>query len=448
MKLSELHTFKGYWWLPENPDNKVAGVLTYTPGEKLVLELIGAFEDADGSYKNLFDSEDRNVPLIYGLDSGAKEITLVSCRSWFSINFSCSFPMVRYTARVMVYDKHIKGLGEKCQYTAHVRFPELSHWAPPCAIEHRMEFREKDQEWGDCTFRLPKLDTEKETICSVDCENGIRLSIKRSISYQSGELMLKPELEQYSYIEIQNSCEDAGLCINEIFHEIHKFGQFLSLATKRNVRPESIYLKDLDIRQDYAEGKSHYFPLYILKYQGIVPNPSKLDRNDFLFRYEDLSDRLPGLLAKWMSDTDNLQPIKNHLVDSLVYKPLVGSVDFLQVIQAIEGVWWRFKDDAYKVANGVSKKKQTSLNAILKESLRSLSDLPSISKMNLDIEAVVDSRNYYTHFVDKSRKPKALDDWALYEQTKKLRKILLCLVLELLGLAHNEIEQILVGQRS
>lgn len=146
-----------------------------------------------------------------------------------------------------------------------------------------MEYREKEKEWGDCTFRLPKLDSEKEIMCSIDCENGISLSIKRNISYQAGELMLKPELEQYSYIEIKNSCEDTGLSINEIFHEIHKFGQFLSLATKRNVRPESIYLKDPEVRQDYAEGKNYFFPLYILRSQETVPNPSKLDRNVFLF---------------------------------------------------------------------------------------------------------------------------------------------------------------------
>ena len=447
MKLSEQHIFKGYWWLPDNPDNKVAGVLTYTPGEKLVLELIGAFERGDGSFKNVLDVGDRKVPLIYGIDSGAKEISLVSCYSWFSINFSCPFPMVRYTAQVMVYDKHIKDLDEKCQYTAHVRFPELSHWAPPCAIEQFMEYREKEKEWGDCTFCLPKLDAQKETICSIVCENGISLAIKRSISYQAGELMLKPELEQYSYVEIKNSDEETGLSINEILHEIHKIGQFLSLATKRNVLPESIYLKDPDIRQDFDGEKSHFFPLYILRAQGTVPNPSKLDRNDFLFRYEELSDRLPSILAKWMSDTDNLQPIKNHLVASLVYKPLVGSVDFLQVIQAIEGVWWRFKDDAYKDANGISKRTRTSLNTILKELLNTLSDLSSISKLGLDIEAVIDSRNYYTHFVDKSKKPKSLDGWALYELTKMLRKILLCLVLDLLGLPHNEIEQIIARQR-
>lgn len=44
MKLSEQHIFKGYWWLPDKPNDRVAGVLIYTPGEKILLELIGGFE--------------------------------------------------------------------------------------------------------------------------------------------------------------------------------------------------------------------------------------------------------------------------------------------------------------------------------------------------------------------------------------------------------------------
>lgn len=152
------------------------------------------------------------------------------------------------------------------------------------------------------------------------------------------------------------------------------------------------------------------------------------------------------MLKKWMSDTDNLQPIKSHLVDSLVYKPIVGSVDFLQVIQPIEGVWWRFRDDSYRVSNKISNRKQTALNTILTEILDSFNDIPSIMKLDLDIDAVVDSRNYYSHFVDKSKKPKTLDGFDLYKLTKKLRKVLLCLVLDLLGLSHEEISRILSKQ--
>ena len=44
MKLCDPFEYKGYWWKPDDPDNKVAGVLTYKPGESITLELIGTFD--------------------------------------------------------------------------------------------------------------------------------------------------------------------------------------------------------------------------------------------------------------------------------------------------------------------------------------------------------------------------------------------------------------------
>lgn len=155
-----------------------------------------------------------------------------------------------------------------------------------------------------------------------------------------------------------------------------------------------------------------------------------------------MPERMPDVLEKWMSDSDNLKPMKHHLVDSMVYKPVVGSVYFLQVVQAIEGVWWRFKDESYKADKNISRRRQTPLTTIISETLDSLSDISKVSSMDIDIEAVVDSRNYYSHFVDRSKKPKTLDGMELYSLTEKLRIVLLCLILELLGLSHLEINEV------
>lgn len=442
MKLTEQHIFKGYWWLPDNPQNKVAGVLTYSPGERILLELIGAFESKDGAPKDFFVENDESVPLILGIDSDAKEMSLISCNSSFSYNFSSSFPIMHYTAQMAVYDKHIRGLDEICQYTAHVRFPELSYWALPFAINQTIHFNPEGNEIYSCSINIPFSRSESNTICSINCENGVCLSIECGVAYQAGDMLLKPELEQYSFLKI--SKPQNGISINEILKEIHKFSQFLSLATKRNVLPESIFLTDPDVRQDFKDGtKSIYFPVYILLKQPVPYNQTKLNRDRFLFRYEEFPGIIPVLISNWMSDSDKLQPIKSHLVDSLIYKPVVGSVDYLQVVQAIEGVWWRFYDDKYKADNHIGNKKQTSLETILEELLKSLSTIPATSKLNIDIKAAVDSRVYYTHFVDKCKRPKVLDGWNLYKLTKKMRCILLCLVLRLLGTSDNDIETII-----
>lgn len=447
MKLTEQHIFKGYWWLPDKTNNKIAGVLTYSPGESILLELIGGFESEEVTITGLLDEGNKKVALIYGVDSNAKKLSLVSCYRSFSYNYSSGFPMMRYSIRMAICGKHIQSLDEVCDYTAYIKFPELSYWAPPSAIQQVLHFATEGNGIESCSFHLPHFDSKSESICSVECDNGVKLSINKGIGIQTGELLLKPELEQYSFLEIKKP--NTGICINDIFHEVHKFSNFLSLATKRNVRAESLYLTDLQIKQNYNKGggESYFQPIYILFVQSPVPNPAKIDRDNFLFCFENVSNIIYKILPKWMSDTDNLQPIKSHLVDSLVYKPIVGSVDFLQVIQAIEGVWWRFRDDSYKETHSVQKKKQTKFNTIMSEVLVSLSTIPTIAKTEINIKAVVDSRVYYTHFVDKSKRPKRLDGWELYDLTQKLRDVLLCLVLELLGMNHKEIDRILMRSR-
>ncbi|WP_443050369.1 hypothetical protein [Streptomyces sp. NBC_00286] len=45
LNLDEAGEWAGLWWLPDDPDEQVPGVLRYDPESGLSLSLIGAFED-------------------------------------------------------------------------------------------------------------------------------------------------------------------------------------------------------------------------------------------------------------------------------------------------------------------------------------------------------------------------------------------------------------------
>ena len=70
--------YKGYWWLPSDPDKRVAGVLTYYPNEKIVLELLGCF----GEYSLAILTGNNQEDIVYGKTAENKEITLIN-------NFRC-----------------------------------------------------------------------------------------------------------------------------------------------------------------------------------------------------------------------------------------------------------------------------------------------------------------------------------------------------------------------
>jgi hypothetical protein len=101
-------------------------------------------------------------------------------------------------------------------------------------------------------------------------------------------------------------------------------------------------------------------------------------------------------------------------------KAFYSSVDFMIIIQAVEGFWWRFRDESYHTRNSIPKTKNTFIGTILNELLAEFNDVFVLKKCEINIEAIVDSRHYYSHFLPLSKKPNKLEGWPLMKQAKYL----------------------------
>ena len=91
--------FKGYWWLPSSPENKVAGTLSVGSKGEVVLELIGNVDvEIDGFYLDRKDN-----PVIFGrcYANGANvtDISLFRCHPSITRHYGSSFSIIRYTCR-------------------------------------------------------------------------------------------------------------------------------------------------------------------------------------------------------------------------------------------------------------------------------------------------------------------------------------------------------------
>jgi len=75
-------------------------------------------------------------------------------------------------------------------------------------------------------------------------------------------------------------------------------------------------------------------------------------------------------------------------------------------------------------------------------------DIELVKKCDVDIKAVVDSRNYFSHFMPKQKGSKALDGYELYKLTMRLRILLVCCVLSFCGFDNSRINEIMKESHS
>ena len=216
----------------------------------------------------------------------------------------------------------------------------------------------------------------------------------------------------------------------------------LTLAVLDTVQCSKIFLFDRSIYQKYAGNKKLYHPIQLIYIQDELANTDKKWKNwNFLFDYTSISGHFAEIIQKWYTDKSVLSPIRTHLIDSIAHKKVFSSIDFLVIIQALEGFWWRFKDQEYR--QKANQKKNTSLKTIIEQIRQDFSDVSRVKKIEINIDEVVDSRHYYSHFMNKSQKPNTLDGIELYKLTGKLRILLICCVLSFIGMNHQQIDQLL-----
>lgn len=259
----------------------------------------------------------------------------------------------------------------------------------------------------------------------TDIDENTTIDIKGSVIYQGD--YLSPQIEQHTYISILKKNDTS---IKDFFANIHLFEQFLSLATLQTINCSKIILYDRTLYQEYKDGKKFYHPIQIFYIQRETNNIPSTKRYNYLFDYNSISQQFPQIIHKWYNDKENIAPIKAHLIDSIKYKPVFSSIDFLIVIQAIEGFCSRFR-------------KEESLTKMLEAIISEFSSIDKLKDDNIKIKQVVDSRHYYSHFMNKSKKPNTLDGWDLYNLTFKLRKLLICCILNFIGFEYDEINRLL-----
>lgn len=406
--------YKGFWFLPNKKENRIPGILYFEAKNKIRLELIGGFET---DIKEIFNSKTTDV--ILGITGKNEKISLLICHSYSSVTFPSEFQTTNYTCQYFIKGKHLSSFDELTFNKVRVDLTSLYDWHPSDIIRNSIEFS-KDGKPFKTIVSIDENDSWEE-IVSIDSEYTLRIFGIGNFkgSYDNSTY----DFSQNTILEIEHN--NAKTSFAEFLNKTEIFRHFLSLATLSQINYIEITLFDKSDFQELKDGERILTPI-ILNFIERENSSKKNDSFRFLFTHTDIEPVFPDIITKWYNSKEDLAPIRNHLIASIKPKIIFTSLDFLIIIQSIEGYHRRFIKKKIKVPKG-----ESELNLRLIEIIKLFEGIDKIKRSPINLVQVVSSRNYYSHFYEKD--DNVLQGKELYFLTQQLRTLLICCVLNLIG---------------
>lgn len=417
---------KGYWYLPDKPEKRVAGILKYTPNEKIRLELIGSFETPIDFIKSFHD-ESRVQDIIYGESEDSKAITLIGCSGYGKINFSCSFPMSKYTVNYIISGTYLSKWDSLDFNKITVELPKLTHWVNYFGLRFSIPFSSDNKMRGyDLSYRI---DSQKVIEADIDGKTSISLRHSADIPDTHQEEIT---INQNYYLTIHSN---DNLDWFSLLKYAKRFRSFLSIATLSEIDFNDLTVFSPDHFQELENGEKIFDPINIyFKQSKVQEEPaSKGAFREFLFTYDKIEDEFPEIIKRWYAFDKEMMPILNHLTDSVKIKNHFSSVDFLVIVQALEGYHRRFFDKK----KGVARKLESRIQNLLNE-FRSVKKIERVSAI-----VVADSRNYYSHLFVEYDEQQVRFGEKLYHLTNRLKILLLCCILKEIGFDGKKVKELI-----
>lgn len=436
----EEFAYKGQWFLIENPENKISGLLKFDTKSDPVLELYGTF---NGISRGVNLAE-----FILGITTTGEFITLYDSVEIQRSNTNGNQTSTYSTFYVFI-GSHYYSPEAFIFNRVTAKFKNIDKWV------NKFGFRINNDYANDAfnvTYRKPK-----DISFNINDELNGRLYFNFYNPWS--ENTDKVNLRQYVFFELQFS---KPTTFRQMMDYLMLFQNFLTLACFEPAYPLSISTSTHNNEGNEVLSQLVYKP----GFNYIKP---ELGRGRFLFFYTDIEKNFGQIIQKWYNLKDNLEPVSNLLFSSFYDREKNVVNEFLNITQALETYHRKFKDiKPFKEADFIEWKESLLSTVVQKEykemlegklkygNEQSLRKRLSLLIDNLGVEMItkmivkkkdfvnttLDCRNYYTHY-DDSLKEKVLSGSELSYLTQKLKVILIGTVLLETGFTLSEIEDIL-----
>ncbi|NEP90716.1 MAG: hypothetical protein F6K18_30055 [Okeania sp. SIO2C2] len=416
--MKSIENLEGFWWLPLEPELKVAGILKFTNTEEIKFQLIGSFLNFSMVEKN-----PTNIPIILGIVH-QNIITLCNSINSNSRRSAPGFASQEYTSELALIGRHFTTPDELLFNKARVQYSYLSDWADLPLIKREPDLRDLD--WNEerelrFTYTAPE-DIEAKTT------HG-----KFSVIYNCSEAGKREsiDLKQFVSLMIQPNNEELS-CKDFHFKFIHPLNNFITFATDRTncITELEFYSRHGDTDIVDSRYSLDEIPIQAI-YKTYYPERKKSDRllfhnkifSEMLFSLSEIKSDFSLIMQRWFNFVEKLDSVLN-LFFSIKYKPdIYLESKFINLVQAIESYHRRqiknyvlpeneHKERIKRVLDSVpdeyqewlKEKLNYSNEPTLKERLIELLELiPEITNQLIKDKEVFatkvkNARNYFTHY--------------------------------------------------
>lgn len=389
-------TYYGEWWIPSEVNDSpevFKGVLYYTGDDNSELHLYGI------QFGSLFG---KSIDTVWGRSADGTDITLFRCL----VTKSCSSGEHIVSSCFILEGAHVRSLDEDFFNRCVVRYPYLREWA----TNQRIIVDVDEENRTTAHFDIDS----KEPILSAQIEDGINMVLWCQL--RDNFTRFSVNAEETTNLNYET---EGPYSIGAFLRLTSEFSNLFSIAMYSYQQPSEVLFKN--------QGDSQYCRLLF------KVNESKKPALGAVMKFNAFSGKLPDMLRTWHSNYIQMSPVCSYLVRSFKDEDPFDAPDFLITVQALEGYHKRFQNKK----NGKDTRKLEDEIALLLEHFK---DVEAINTCDFPIKCLVDTRDMYSHLIPEEEKPDAVTDMEdLFWLTQKCKILLLCCILDFLGLDTSEI---------
>lgn len=448
--LSEPFEISGHWFVPENPNRKVSGVLAYTP-QRTELRLLESFEPIQRQLAQGIVER----PVIYGKTEKSEAVTVLrAVLDGGSLSFGAagmSTPENWLCLRT-IYGDYVKA--EPTFEKMRCRVPGLPVWQSQKLVEH--SYQTHDDGHGEYTnYRIHDPPVEKIPLSDSEIESEWFIEITKSLSHFN----VAVKIEGWFTIQPRTPQPLAWF-----LEQQEKMATLLTLLAGTQMLPDALQVPATKPPRQASVLFSRPDVTYC-DYKNV---------HDFFLPRCDLGAEWSEIIQKWWEVWPKITSPGQLAMSIFGSRDLWPHIEFLSWMQALEGLHRALCKGVYMDPAAYEAVKETIVDAIpsevssahrdaLKSKIRYGNELSLAKRLKelaerlgepirLKIFGVgakvprtwIDTRNFYTHW-DEALRENILSGQEMMNSNLRLSLFLRCLYLNLVGVPDSALSAALGG---